>query len=68
MNFSGKNITAAVLLVLMAALLACPAEAAAAGTTLKIGISEEPKTLNVWKATDANSNKLLSLIYQPLYT
>lgn len=34
---------------------------------LKIGLPEEPKTLNVWLASDANSNKILSLIYQPLY-
>jgi ABC-type transport system substrate-binding protein len=34
---------------------------------LKIGLSEEPKTLNVWLASDANSRKVLSLIYQPLY-
>ncbi|MCF8038102.1 MAG: ABC transporter substrate-binding protein [Desulfohalobiaceae bacterium] len=37
-------------------------------TTLKIGISEEPRTLNIWLASDANSRKALSLIYQPLYT
>lgn len=34
---------------------------------LKIGLPEEPKTLNVWLASDANSKKILSLIYQPLY-
>jgi peptide/nickel transport system substrate-binding protein len=34
---------------------------------LKIGLHEEPKTLNIWLASDANSNKILSLIYQPLY-
>jgi len=38
-----------------------------AGETLKIGILEEPKTLNVWRATDAWSNKVLGLLYQPLY-
>jgi len=35
---------------------------------LKIGLPEEPKSLNVWLATDANSRKILSQIYQPLYT
>ena len=35
--------------------------------TLKIGLAEEPRTLNIWLASDANSNKILSLIYQPLY-
>lgn len=34
---------------------------------LKIGLHEEPRTLNIWLASDANSNKILSLIYQPLY-
>ncbi|MFO7861115.1 MAG: ABC transporter substrate-binding protein [Desulfosalsimonas sp.] len=42
--------------------------AQASGSTLRVGIAEEPRTLNVWMATDANSNKILSLIYQPLYT
>ncbi|MFP4000157.1 MAG: ABC transporter substrate-binding protein, partial [Desulfobacterales bacterium] len=67
MNFS-KITIAAILLVLIAGLLAHTDQCPAAQPTLKIGISEEPKTLNVWKATDANSNKVLSLIYQPLYT
>lgn len=35
--------------------------------TLKIGLQEEPKTLNIWLASDAWSNKVLSKIYQPLY-
>ena len=34
---------------------------------IKIGLLEEPKTLNIWLATDAWSNKVLSQIYQPLY-
>jgi peptide/nickel transport system substrate-binding protein len=34
---------------------------------LKIGLAEEPRTLNVWLASDTNSRKVLSLIYQPLY-
>ena len=34
---------------------------------IKIGLLEEPKTLNIWLATDAWSNKVLSRIYQPLY-
>ena len=29
---------------------------------LKIGLAEEPRTLNVWLASDANSRKVLSLI------
>ena len=37
------------------------------GTILKIGIAEEPRTLNIWLASDANSRKVLSLMYQNLY-
>ncbi|MCK5543308.1 MAG: ABC transporter substrate-binding protein [Desulfobacterales bacterium] len=35
---------------------------------LKIGLPEEPKSLNVWLGTDTNSRKILSQIYQPLFT
>jgi ABC-type transport system substrate-binding protein len=35
---------------------------------LRIGLVAEPKTLHVWLASDRNSKKILSLIYQPLYT
>jgi peptide/nickel transport system substrate-binding protein len=38
-----------------------------AAEMLKMGLLEEPKTLNVWRATDAWSNKVLGLLYQPLY-
>ena len=41
--------------------------ASLAGDMLKMGLLEEPKTLNVWRATDAWSNKVLGLLYQPLY-
>jgi len=34
---------------------------------LKIGLPEEPKTLNIWLASDANSHKVLSQMYQPLF-
>lgn len=34
---------------------------------LKIGLTEEPRTLNVWLAGDVHSRKILSQIYQPLY-
>ncbi len=40
---------------------------ARAARILKIGILEEPKTLNVWLASDSWSKKVLSQIYQPLY-
>ncbi len=38
-----------------------------AGETLKMGLLEEPKTLNVWRASDTWSRKVLGLLYQPLY-
>jgi peptide/nickel transport system substrate-binding protein len=34
---------------------------------LKIGLPEEPRSLNLWLGTDANSRRILSQIYQPLY-
>lgn len=68
MNFSARYLPATLLMFSLSLLLLVASTAGAAQTTLRIGISEEPRTLNVWKASDANSNKLLSLIYQPLYT
>ncbi|MEW5910680.1 MAG: ABC transporter substrate-binding protein, partial [Thermodesulfobacteriota bacterium] len=35
---------------------------------LKIGLSDEPKTLNIWLASDRWSLRVLSQIYQPLFT
>ena len=34
---------------------------------INIGLPEEPKTLNVWAATDTWSNRVLNQILQPLY-
>ena len=34
---------------------------------IKIGVLEEPKTMNIWLATDAWSNRVLSQIYHPLF-
>ncbi|MBU1740541.1 MAG: hypothetical protein KKC37_03280, partial [Proteobacteria bacterium] len=34
---------------------------------LRIGVLEEPKTLNPWLASDAWSLRVLGLIYQPLF-
>ena len=36
-------------------------------SVIKIGIPEEPKTLNIWLASDSWSHKVLNQIYQPLY-
>ena len=38
-----------------------------AASMLKVGLLQEPKTLNIWLASDAWSHKVLSQIYQPLY-
>jgi peptide/nickel transport system substrate-binding protein len=38
-----------------------------AATMLKVGLLEEPKTLNIWLASDTWSRKVLGQIYQPLY-
>lgn len=38
-----------------------------ADSVIKIGLLEEPKTLNVWLASDRWSRKVLGLLYQPLY-
>jgi peptide/nickel transport system substrate-binding protein len=40
---------------------------AMAGSLMKIGMKEEPKTFNVWLARDRWSLRVLSLIYEPLY-
>jgi len=34
---------------------------------LRVGLLEEPKSLNIWRRSDAWSSRILSLIYQPLY-
>lgn len=34
---------------------------------LRIGLPEEPRTLNIWLASDANSRNVLRQFYQPLY-
>ncbi|MBN1102559.1 MAG: ABC transporter substrate-binding protein, partial [Deltaproteobacteria bacterium] len=39
---------------------------ALASSIIKIGVLEEPKTLNTWRATDTWSRRVLSKIYQPL--
>ena len=38
-----------------------------ADNTLKIGMLEEPKTLNIWLASDGWSRRVLRRIYHPLY-
>ena len=63
--FTGIPILAITVGLMMAAGFSCSGEIER--NTLKIGLSEEPRTLNIWLASDANSQKILSHIYQPLY-
>ena len=53
-------------ILILGTVLSCQKKEEAA--LLKIGLPEEPKSLNVWLASDANSRKILSQIYQPLYS
>lgn len=55
------------LLLLWVTVAFCACRENASLNALKIGLAEEPRTLNVWLASDANSRKVLSLIYQALY-
>ncbi|MBW1786189.1 MAG: ABC transporter substrate-binding protein [Deltaproteobacteria bacterium] len=38
-----------------------------AGAVVKIGVLEEPRTLNIWLASDAWSTKVLNRVYHSLY-
>lgn len=62
---AARSLTAVMWVLVFVLLSSCGGEKGA--DFLKIGLSEEPKTLNIWLASDANSQKILSLIYQPLY-
>jgi ABC-type transport system substrate-binding protein len=55
------------IIMLMLAIVALGCQDRQGSTALNIGLAEEPRTINVWLASDANSRKVLSLIYQPLY-
>jgi peptide/nickel transport system substrate-binding protein len=55
-----------ILLFLAAGLIGHPSPAQASGL-IKIGLLEEPKTLNLWLGSDTWSQKVLGLIYYPLY-
>lgn len=54
-------------LIILVVFLALPAMSSGA-PLLKVGVLEEPKSLNVWLASDAWSSRVLSEIYQPLFT
>ena len=53
------------IILLLAVGITC--NSARAAHMLKIGLLEEPRTLNIWLASDAWSAKVLSQIYHPLY-
>ncbi len=65
--FLPKMIRVSLFSAVVMLLLLCTVNAQAKNY-IKIGLLEEPKTLNVWLATDAWSGKVLTQIYQPLYT
>lgn len=58
---------AAVALVAVLLLGLAPASQAASNGMLRVGVLEDPKSLNLWLASDAWSKRVLSLIYQPLF-
>ena len=62
-----KNIHYLVLPMLILLSLGLSVTQSNAACYLKIGLPEEPRTLNIWLASDTNSLKVLSQIYQPLY-
>jgi ABC-type transport system substrate-binding protein len=62
-----KNIHYLVLPMLILLSLGLSGTQSNAACYLKIGLPEEPRTLNIWLASDTNSLKVLSQIYQPLY-
>lgn len=62
-----RKIVAVFIPVLFLTLFSC-ASGEGDPKTLRIALIEEPRTANIWLASDANSRKLISLVYQPLYT
>ncbi|MCG8614601.1 MAG: ABC transporter substrate-binding protein, partial [Desulfobacterales bacterium] len=58
-------LTAMVIVLASALILSC--QKTEEDRFLKIGLPEEPRSLNLWLGTDANSRKILTQIYQPLY-
>ena len=54
--------------IVAAAVLLTACQKSEKPSILKIGLPEQPRSLNVWLGTDANSRKILAQIYQPLYT
>ena len=57
-----------VAIALLPMFMAAPSYGKKATNIIKIGLPQEPKTLNIWLASDRWSRRILSLMYQPLYT
>ena len=62
-----KNIHYLVLPMLVLLSLGLTGTQSNAACYIKIGLPEEPRTLNIWLASDRSSHQILSQIYQPLY-
>jgi len=56
------------LVLIMCPLLLAVAVAPSGGAVIKIGMKDEPKTLNPFKASDSWSLKVVHRFYEPLYT
>ena len=54
-------------LIVLAAALFVSCQKSQESPFLRIGLPEEPRSLNLWLGTDANSRKILTQIYQPLF-
>ena len=66
-RLSGSWVTMILCVLMLMASFHFPVSKASAADILKMGVLQEPKTLNIWRAGDRWSLKILGLIYQPLY-
>ena len=71
-NFTKKKIWSCKALLLVTAVIMLltihvSSMSASAANMIKLGLLQEPRTLNIWRAGDRWSLKVLGLIYQPLY-
>ncbi len=67
-NVKTHVLTARVLILgLLAVMFLIPWRHAYGADMVKVGLLQEPKTLNIWLASDRWSRKVLGQIYQPLY-
>jgi peptide/nickel transport system substrate-binding protein len=66
-NFAYRVVLLFVFVMVLVSGIHLTTSTASAGKFLKIGMLEEPKSLNIWRASDRWSSKVLGLIYQSLY-